>query len=167
MCARRSWHQPTGESPVRGNRDSKAANGRSRSTPSRYRVLREYFLSRGRPRSVDRECAGRNASSVKVSSPVKHFVPWWPSKYAAAKATSTSPVDVGTTGVQVHGMYIRLMSEPGRSPKVEAHKVCQCFLNQMQGIDSEYRMNSVGEVRSHHSSDEVGQRPWSEGWDVL
>jgi len=165
MCARRSWHEPTGESPVRGNRDSEAANGRRRSMPSRYRVLRG--LSRGNLRSVDRECAGRNASSVKVSSPVKHFIPWWPSKYRAAKATSASRKGAGTTGVQVHGMYTRLMSEPGRSPKVEAHNLSQCLLDHGQGINPKFEMNPIGEVRSRHSSDEVGQCPWSEGRDVL
>ena len=73
----------------------------------------------------------------------------------------------GTTGVQVHGMYIRLMSEPGRSPQVEAHKFSQCFLGREQGIKAKFEMNACGEVRSHRSSDEVGQCPWSEGWDVL
>jgi hypothetical protein len=31
MCARKSWHQPAGESPVRGNRDeARRNNGRER-----------------------------------------------------------------------------------------------------------------------------------------
>ena len=164
MCARRSWHQPAGESPVRGNRDSKAANGRSLCTPSRYRVLRG--LSRGKLRSVDREYVGRNASSVKVSSPVKQTVPWWPSKYVVAKATSASRKGADTTGVQVHGMYTTLMSEPGRSPRVEA-QFSQCLLNHGQGLKAKFETNSLGEVRSHHSSDEVGQCPLRSGWDVL
>ena len=83
VCARQSWHRLAGASPVRGNRDEA---GRALSCdlprPSRYRVLRG--LSRGSLRSVDRECAGRNASCVKGSSPVKHPVPWWPSKYLSS-----------------------------------------------------------------------------------
>jgi hypothetical protein len=155
MCARQSWHQPAGVSPVRERRvNVEAAFSCDQRTPSRYRVLRG--LSRGRLRSVDRECAGRNASSVKVSSPVKHSVPWWPSKYEAAKATSTSHKDVGTTGVQVHGMYTRLMSEPGRSPMAGAHNSSQCPLAHRQGMKAKSRATAVGEVRSRRSSEEVG-----------
>ena len=55
-----------------------------RADSSWYQVLR-VAVSRGTPRSVDRECAGRNASSVKVSSQGSHLFPWWPSQYEEAK----------------------------------------------------------------------------------
>ncbi len=146
MCARQSWHQPTGESPVRGNRAPVgAAYGCDQRTSSRYRVLREV-LSRGRPRSVDREYAGRNATSVKVSSPETHSLPWWPSTYEAAKATPAIRKDAGTTGVQVHGMYTWLMSEPGRSPTGGAHESSQCSLAHGQGMKAEFRASAVGEA---------------------
>jgi hypothetical protein len=82
---------------------------------ARYRVLRS--LSRGSGRSVNRNCAGRNASSVKVSSPDKHSVTWWPSQYREAKATPEQ--SAGTAGVQVHGMYRRSVTERERSGEVE------------------------------------------------
>ena len=154
MCARKSWHQPTGESPVRGNRDEAgSAFGYNLPEPSRYRVLRAA-RSRGRPRSVDRECAGHNALGVKGSSPVRHLVPWWPSVYTAAKAASTAYA-VGTTGVLDHGMYTRLMSEPGRSPRGGAH-LCQGSLAAGQGMIAKSATSARGEVRSGHSSEEVG-----------
>jgi hypothetical protein len=156
MCARQSWHQPTGESPVRGNRvPVGAAYGCDQRTPSRYRVLREA-LSRGRPRSVDREYAGRNATSVKVSSPEIHSLPWWPSTYVAAKATPAFRKKAGTTGVQVHGMSTRLMSEPGRSPAGGAHLTSQCSSAHGQGMKAEFWVSAAGEVRSRRSSEEVG-----------
>ncbi len=155
MCARKSWHQPAGGSPVRGNRDdgrtALCCDGRSSSW---YRVLRAA-RSRGRPRSVDRECAGRNAKGVKGLSPVKHPVPWWPSVYVAAKAASTGRLTVGTTGVVDHGMYTRLMSEPGRSPRGGA-QTSQCFLAAGQGATAKFAVSARGEVRSRHSSEEVG-----------
>ena len=155
MCARKSWHQPAGESPVRGNRDEAgSAIDCDLPRPSRYRVLRAA-RSRGRPRSVDRECAGRNAVCVKGSSPVKPFVTWWPSVYGAAKAAPTGNPAVGTTGVLDHGMYTRLMSEPGRSPRGGAHP-SQCFLAGGQGGDAKFAVSARGEVRSGHSSEEVG-----------
>ena len=154
MCARKSWHQPAGESPVRGNRDeARTAVCCDWRSSSRYRVLRAA-RSRGRPRSVDRECAGHNASCVKGSSPVNHLVPWWPSVYAAAKAASTA-LAVGTTGVLDHGMYTRLMSEPGRSPRGGAQP-CQCSSAAEQGGVAKFAVSARGEVRSGHSSEEVG-----------
>ena len=155
VCARKSWHQPTGASPVRGNRDeARTAIGCDRPSSSRYRVLRAA-RSRGRPRSVDRECAGHNAMCVKEFSPVRLVVPWWPSVYAAAKAAPTVFSTVGTTGVQDHGMYTRLMSEPGRSPRGGA-QLCQCFLAAEQGGFAKFAVSARGEVRSGHSSEEVG-----------
>jgi hypothetical protein len=156
VCARQSWHQPAGESPARGNRvNVGAASAATVRTPSRYRVLRAA-PSRGGPRSVDRECAGRNASSVKVSSPEKQNLPWWPSKYAAAKAVSASISGAGTTGVQGHSMYTRLMSEPGRSPSGGAQRKSQRHLARGQGTVAKSWVSTDGEVRSRRSSGEVG-----------
>jgi len=155
MCARQSWHQPAGERPVRGNRvNVEVAFGCDQRTPSRYRVLRG--LSRGRLRSVDREFAGRNAISVKVSSPEMQSLPWWPSKYEAAKATPATQQEAGTTGVQVHGMYTRLMSEPGRSPSGGVQKTSQCHQTQGQRVTAKSWVSTGGEVRSRRSSEEVG-----------
>ena len=120
---------------------------------SRYRVLRG--LSRGSRRSVDRECAGRNASCVKGSSPVKHVFPWWPSKSTAAKAASAVNKTTGTTGVLGHGMYTRLISELGRSPRGGAQRR-QGSLTNGQGLAAKFVANARGEVRSRRSSQEVG-----------
>jgi hypothetical protein len=151
MCARQSWHRPAGVSPACG-RTQTASPRLARA--SQYRVLR-VALSRGSPRSVDRECAGRNASSVKVSSPEKHSVPWWPSKYAAAKATSAMDF-AGTTGVQVHSMYTRPMSEPGRSVWGVAQNVSPRHSAGEQGLTAKPQVSAQAEVRSRHSSEEVG-----------
>ena len=126
-----------------------------RPVPSRYRVLREA-LSRGSPRSVDRECAGRNASSVKVSSPVKHIR----SVVAEHVCSSEGSIDglraVDTTGVQVLGMYTRLVSEPGRSPAGEAQRMSLRFIAQGQGVTAKSWVSAAGEIRSRRSSEEVG-----------
>ena len=120
MCARKSWHQPAGESPVRGNRDEAgSAIGYDLPSPSRYRVLRAA-RSRGRPRSVDRECAGRNA---KFS--VKDVEPRQSARSVVAEHVSTSPGNrlsegntsrkAGTTGVQDHSMHTRQVAVRLRS----------------------------------------------------
>ena len=152
---------PKGSSPVCGNIFG-----------SQYRVLRAE-PSRGGPRSVDRKCAGRNASGVKGLSSDNHTVLWWPSQYEEAKATLTGPRvrvrtamvgalrhtlqrrPVGTTGVLDHGMYTRLMSELGRSPRGGAHHR-QCSLAGGQGVAAKLVVSARGEVRSRHSSEEVG-----------
>ena len=99
---------------------------------SLYRVLRGS--SRGALRSVDRECAGRNAKSVKGPSPDNQFFPWWPSQYEEAKAASNATralsrvaprvltergqrLAFDTTGVQDHGMYTRPAAERERSAR--------------------------------------------------
>ena len=120
---------------------------------SSYRVLRG--LSRGRLRSVDRECAGRNASCVKGSSPVKLNVPWWPSESTNREGNIGGQKTVGTTGVIDHGLYTRLMSELGRSPRGGAqHR--QCSLAVGRGETAKSGVSARGEVRSRHSSEEVG-----------
>jgi hypothetical protein len=109
-------------SPVSGN-----------SERSLYRVLR--LAPRGAGRSVDRERAGRNASSVKGPSPDKQSFPWWPSQYQEAKAAPRSArvpsgtvvesvsdstrqrPDLGTTGVQDRGMYAEPAVESERAAR--------------------------------------------------
>lgn len=142
MCAGQSYQQPTDESSVTGN-----------TVRSVYRVLRGS--SQGELRSVNRNPAGRNATSVKVLSPVKHFSPWWPSNYLAAKATSevcyTTSVGSGTTGVRVHGMLERLLMKPRRSPEGRS-RLSRYF---RQDVMFKSKTNLFGEVRCFHSSWEV------------
>ena len=128
-------------SPVRGN-----------TVRSRYRVL--GVLPRGSGLSVDRNCAGPKAkskeTSLKGSSPVKHYIPWWPSKYVAAKAAPMTSV-VGTTGVQDLGMYRRLILELGRS--LEGRSVKIRFGG--QSFDAKSKIIPTREVRWPRSSWEV------------
>lgn len=141
MCAGRSYQQPTDVSSVTGN-----------TVRSVYRVLRGS--SRGELRSVNRNPAGRNATSVKVLSPVKKLSPWWPSNYLAAKATpenlTTSKIS-GTTGVRVHGMLERLLMEPRRSLKSRSRTSKQLWPDVM------FKLKPIlsREVRCFHSSGEV------------
>jgi len=139
---------------------------------SPYRVLR-VALSRGNPRSVDRECAGRNARSVKGSSPDSQCVPWWPSQYAEAKAasrryrskrrtpTATSgeptcePRRIDTTGVLDHGMYTRPATERKRSVMGRATEIRPRLRVSGQGVTSKSKTRSIAEVRCSHSSEEV------------
>jgi hypothetical protein len=138
-------------SPARGN-----------TVRSRYRVLRAA-MGRPIPRSVDRDCAGPKAkpkgSSLKGSSPDKPYVPWWPSVYAAAKATPewslgraathepTNPH--GTTGVQDLGMHRRLILELGISLQGRSRPIR--FSG--QGLKPESKIIPSREVRCLHSSE--------------
>ena len=148
-------------SPVGGN-----------TSGSPYQVLRAS--PRGAVRSVDRDCAGRNASSVKVSSPDKQQFPWWPSDYTAAKAASdakrvpvgtatframsagTQRVAAGTTGVQVHGMYRRPAAERERSARGRATQHRPRLQVSEQGVTTEFKTIPRAEVRCLHSNEEVG-----------
>jgi hypothetical protein len=139
---------------------------------SLYRVLRAA-LPRGSPRSVDRECAGRNASSVKGSSPDKHAVTWWPSQYEEAKAVSKGPRDrvrsaevspsgrtlqrrpFGTTGVQDHGMHTRPTAERERSVLSRANAVRPRLRVSGQGVTSKSKTILGTDVRCSRSSEEV------------
>ena len=152
---------PKSPSPVCGN-----------TFGSQYRVLRG--LSRGRLRSVDRKCAGRNAYGVKGSSPDRQLVPWWPSQYGEAKAISTGPRDqwrsamvgvqrrtsqrrpVGTTGVLDHGMYTRSTAERERSVLGRITKLRPRSRVSEQGVKSEFKTIPDTEVRCSRSSEEVG-----------
>ena len=156
-CGRRAAAEP---SPVGAN-----------TFGSSYRVLRGS--SRGGLRSVDRNRAGRNAASVKGSSPDKQAFSWWPSNYAAAKATSESPrVHVwtaavspqgrtlqrrlsGTTGVLDHGMYGRPAAERERSARGRATHRPRLRVSE-QGVMTEFKTIPRAEVRCLHSSEEVG-----------
>jgi hypothetical protein len=139
---------------------------------SLYRVLRGS--SRGALRSVDRECTGRNAQSVKGSSPDKQFFTWWPSKYGSAKATSKGPrVPVGTgaasgapaalqrrpfgtTGVQDHGMFTRPAAERERSARGRATASRPRLRVSEQGVAAEFKTTPRAEVRCLRSSGEAG-----------
>lgn len=118
---------------------------------SGYRVLRADV--RRRPaRSVDRDDAGRNASSVKGSSPVKLHLPEWPSDYEAAKATpgSSGP---GTPGVLDHGMSRRLAQELGKASDRRTRNESK---TRRQGVTSESKVLRLSALRCTHSSEEVG-----------
>jgi len=141
---------------------------------SLYRVLREPMASRGATRSVDRECIGRNALSVKGSSPDRQLFSWWPSQYEEAKAVSKSPrVRYGTamvsppgrtlqrrpfdtTGVLDHGMYTRPAAERERSATSRAMCVRPRLRVSGQGVMSKSKTILVAEVRCSRSSEEVG-----------
>ena len=109
----------TRPSPVRGNRASGgAAFSCDLRALSRYRVLR-VATPQGVPRSVDRECAGRNATSVKAVEPrqsprsvvAEHVCPS-PGNRLSEGSTSR---EVGTTGVQDHRMHTRQVAVRLRS----------------------------------------------------
>jgi hypothetical protein len=162
--------ETTRSSPVRGNR---ATGGAAFSCDlralSRYRVLRG--TSRGVLRSVDRECAGRNATSVKAVEPRQSAMfrggragmdDRLDSGHAKAALTLLAE-EVGTTGVRDHGMHTRQVAVRLRSaaslvatprPKPAADE---------GGFTPNFPAMTSAEVRCPHSSVEAAQRPWSEG----
>ena len=113
MCAKQSLKQPVS---ARAGREAILSSLTPGNTlESGYHSWR--LSPRGDGRSPVRNDAGRNAlSGVKVSSPVKQYVPERPSYYWDAKAIPVGTIPTGTLGVQVHGMYRRLFQELGRSP---------------------------------------------------
>jgi len=132
---------------------------------SRYRVLRG--ASRGALRSVDRECAGRNAKSVKDVEPrqsalsvVAELVCSDRGNPAGEGSTSHK---VGTTGVQDHGMYTGQVTVRLRSATslVEAPRPKPA--TDEEGLRPNFPATTPAEVRCSRSSDEAGQLPWSEG----
>ena len=143
MCAGQGYQQPTDESSVTVN-----------TVRSVYRVLRGS--SRGELRSVNRNPAGRNPTSVKVLSPVKTVCPRWPSNYAEAKAApgpgaAQAAERRGTAGVRVRGMHEGLVEEPRRSPASRARPLELAG----RGLSPESAITLAGEVRSSHSSREA------------
>lgn len=136
---------------------------------SRYRVLREAS-SRGDPRSVDRECAGRNAmSSVKEVEPrqtrrcvVAEHV--WPSPGNWLSEGNTSR-EAGTTGVQDHSMHARQVTERLRSAAslVEASRPKPATDEEELRLD--FPAMTSAEVRCPRSSEQTSQR--SSGGDEL
>jgi len=80
-----------------------------------------------------------------------------------AKAAPVLFTEMGTTGVQVHGMYRRPVTEHKRSAqsRVEANRPWPKA--EGQGVLSKSAAILRAEVRCPHSSVEAGQLPWSEG----
>ncbi len=124
MCAKQSLRQPARKTTDLTVPVSSLVPGNT--IRSGYHSWRSS--SRESERSPVRNDAGRNAlSGVKVSSPVKHYTPEWPSVYGESNAVmafaaKAAPMgySIGTPGVQVHGMYRRLSQELGRSPSVNS-----------------------------------------------
>ena len=173
MCARQSWYSTNGcggtelnPSPVRKTVSvSRCVRASQRRKTPRYRVLR--VTPRGVVRSVDREDAGRNASegveprqtlSLVVADQVcsregsTGSVAQMPTKHAFERAALMRLN--GTTGVQVHGMYLQSVSEPGRSPRHAVREGARSIHE--QGVRTEFALMGGGEVRCHRSSWEVG-----------
>jgi hypothetical protein len=120
---------------------------------SGYRVLGER--PRGRLLSVDRNCASRKAlSGLKVSSPDKHLISVVAMRVLRSEATPKWNLESprGTTGVQVHGEYRRVLLKLGRSPRGRQGNVQ--FDGQEFNIKS--KIIPLGEVRWVRSSGEVG-----------
>jgi hypothetical protein len=133
-------------SPVRGN----TAQARSR-----YRVLRAA-RSRGLPRSVDRDCAGRNALSVKGLSPDNQYISVVAEQVWSSEGNTTAQGSCGATGVLDHGMYRQRLSERERSARGLAHRTEPGPRDGVQGIKTKYAAIPLAEVRCFRSSEEVG-----------
>ena len=114
-----AWTSPVCENRVPVD----VAIGCYQRAPSQYRVLRAV-PPRGGPRSVDRDCAGRNATSVKDVEPRQTPISVVAERVSTTSESSVSEGNIsrkaGTTGVQDHGMYKRSMTEHLRSAPGEA-----------------------------------------------
>lgn len=153
MCVVESCAQPVGESPTRENGTTEeVASSCSSGESSRYRVL--GVASRGAGLSVDRDCAGRNASSVKVSSPDNILRGGGPSMQQGTQHRRLQ--SVGATGVQVHGMYRRLSTEHKRSASSRGN-AGSAPSSQGQGLKAKARVILEAEVRCPHSSERSGR----------
>jgi hypothetical protein len=140
-------------SPVRET-TSRSRREAQRPGTFRYRVLRAA-TPRGAPRSVDRKCAGRNASSVKVSSPDRHLTFVVADQVLSREGSIDRRWMIDTTGVQVHGMYTRLMSEPERSLLRRARSASSVQTD-WQRVAPKSAPVRLREVRYRHSSDMAG-----------
>jgi hypothetical protein len=128
----------------------------------RYRVLRAA-PPRGGPRSVDRDWVGRNADvRVKGLSPENHIVSVVAEPVLAGRRQHSTE-RVSTTGVRDHGMHSRPTSERERSAESRVEEKRPWPRDVRQGVNAESASILTAEVRCPHSSDEAGQRPWSEG----
>ena len=164
----------TRSSPVRGNRATgEAASCCDLRAPSRYRVLREAS-PRGGPRSVDRECAGRNAKcSVKEVEPRQSARSVANQREVVAEHVSASPGDrlsegstgreAGTTGVQDHSMHARQVAVRLRSAATLAVAPRPRPATDGEGLRPNSAAASSAEVRCPHRRVEAGQHPWSVG----
>ena len=156
----------TRSSPVRGNRATGgAASGCDLRALSRYRVLR-VAAPRGAPRSVDRECAGRNATSVKAVEPrqflrsvvAEHVCPSPGSRLSEGSISR----EAGTTGVRDHSMYTRQVAVRLRSAAPLAVSPRPKPATDEEGLRPNFP------AMTSQKSDalivvEAGQRRWSEG----
>lgn len=156
-------------SPVCGNRATEdAARSCYLRALSQYRVLR--WPSRGGGRSVDRDCAGRNASSVKEVEP-RQSTRFCGGRAGMtdrlnsghAKATPTPWNGRGTTGVQDHSMHRGPVTEHVRSSRSRAEAQRPRPRASGQGLRPKSKAILRAEVRCLHCSNEAGQRPQSEG----
>lgn len=120
---------------------------------SPHRVLRG--LSRGRPLSVERECAGRDAACVKGSSPMMLILSWWPSESSDRASSRSYRKTVGTTGFIDHGLYTRLRSERWRDLWGGAQRR-QCLTADERGVSAKSEVSAQGEVSSRPCSEKVG-----------
>jgi membrane-bound inhibitor of C-type lysozyme len=163
----------TRSSPVRGNRATGgAASSCDSRAPSRYRVLRAAS-SRGDPRSVDRECAGRNATSVKDVEPRQSVSSVANQREVVAERVSASPGNrlsegstgrkAGTAGVQDHSMHTRQVAVRLRSAATLAVSPRPRPATDGEGLRPDSPAMSSAEVRCLHRRFEAGQRPWSVG----
>jgi hypothetical protein len=167
MCARRSRRRPAGASPAHVNAPrSRRASASLRPRVLWPRVLREPRAPRGAPRSVNRDCAGRNATSVKVLSPENCIdlrggraviLPRRQQQRSRAKPHSQYGCAraADAAGVQVHGMYKRSTSEPGRSAD-DGARLKPAHQTAGQGVAAKSTVHVAAEVRSRRSSEEVG-----------
>lgn len=153
----------TRSSPVRGNRATGGAAFSCDSRAlSRYRVLRAV-PPRGGPRSVDRECAGRNAKfSVKDVEPrqsarsvVAEHVSSKPGNRPSEGSTSR---EAGTTGVQDHSMYTRQVAVRLRSAAPLAVSPRPKPATDEEGPKPNFPAMTSAEVRCPRSSEQVSKR---------
>ena len=148
-------------SPVRANgAPGGAAFSCDSRALSRYRVLR--VSSRGEGRSVDRECAGRNATSVKAVEPrqsvrsvvAEHVCPS-PGNRLSEGNTSR---EAGTAGVQDHSMYTRQVTVRLRSAAPLAASPRPKPAADEEGPTPNFPVMTPAEVRCPRSSEQASQR---------
>lgn len=159
-------------SPARGNgATGGAASCCDSRALSRYRVLR-VASPRGDPRSVDRECAGRNARSVKDVEPRKTVCSVANQREVVAEHVWKSPGNrlsegntdrkVGTAGVQDHSMHTRQVAVRLRSAASLVVSPRPKPATDEEGLRPNFPAMAL------QKSDalivvEAGQRRWSEG----